>query len=225
MKSAVQYIIQNCYFAIGDHVFRQVIGIPMGSDPAPFFANLFLFYYEWQWIKKAKKDNIVLARTFHNTFRYIDDLITINNNYFENNIRNIYPAELELKHEGDYGDNNHANFLDLKIDIVNSQFHTSLYDKRDKFNFHIVRMPNKKSNLPQKMFLNTINAEILRICRVTNNFEDFKSTVLKLMSRMKNQGASKTILITSILKLLNRHHSHFAKYNRSSHEILQEIQL
>ena len=45
-KKAVKYLIRNFYFAIGDQVFQQIIGIPTGRDPAPFLANLFLFYYE-----------------------------------------------------------------------------------------------------------------------------------------------------------------------------------
>ena len=46
VKDALEYLMENCYFTFGDKVFRQVIGIPMGSDPAPFMANLFLYYYE-----------------------------------------------------------------------------------------------------------------------------------------------------------------------------------
>ena len=114
--------------------------------------------------------------------------------------------------------------MDLQIDIVNSKFQTSLYDKRDKFNFQIVRMPHRKSNLPQKMFFNTINAEILRICKVSNNYAKFTSAVAKLLSRMINQGASKATLERSILKMLNRHRSHFEMFNRSSQEIFRDIQ-
>jgi hypothetical protein len=46
---AVSYLINNSYF--------QIIGIPMGSDPAPAFANLFLFFYESKWLDKMKKSN------------------------------------------------------------------------------------------------------------------------------------------------------------------------
>ena len=52
--------------------------MPMGSDPAPFFANLFLFFYEVQWIKSTKKLDYGRARRFLNTFRFIDDLIAAN---------------------------------------------------------------------------------------------------------------------------------------------------
>ena len=43
VKDALEYLMGNCYFTFGSKVFRQVIGIPMGSDPAPFMANLFLY--------------------------------------------------------------------------------------------------------------------------------------------------------------------------------------
>ena len=61
LEKAVEYLIRNCYFSIGDEVFHQIIGIPMGSDPAPSFANLFVFYYEWQYINNLKKANVIAA--------------------------------------------------------------------------------------------------------------------------------------------------------------------
>ena len=65
----------------------------MGSDPAPLFANLFLFFYESRWLKSIKNTNYGVARKFGNSFRFIDDLIEINDgNEFE-----IYPFELILK--------------------------------------------------------------------------------------------------------------------------------
>ena len=43
IKDTIKFLLDNCYFQVGSNIFRQKIGIPMGSDPAPFFANLFLF--------------------------------------------------------------------------------------------------------------------------------------------------------------------------------------
>ena len=46
------YIIDNIYIyniiKVGNKVFRQQVGIPMGTDSAPLLANLFLFYYEYE---------------------------------------------------------------------------------------------------------------------------------------------------------------------------------
>ena len=51
MKVALNHLISNCYFSVGNVVMRQNIGIPMGVDPAPFWANLFLYTYEHDYIK------------------------------------------------------------------------------------------------------------------------------------------------------------------------------
>ena len=55
IKDAVTYLLCNCYFTVGSKLFCQIIGIPMGSDPAPFFANLFLYFFEKKWVDDLKK--------------------------------------------------------------------------------------------------------------------------------------------------------------------------
>ena len=64
----------------------------MGSDPAPFFANLFLYFYESSWLKSIKKTNNTLARKFGKVFRYIDDLLALNDGLsFEAFHHEVYP--------------------------------------------------------------------------------------------------------------------------------------
>ena len=48
----------------------------MGSDLAPFMANLFLYYYENKLLLDTKKRDLLKARFFSNTFHFIDDLCT-----------------------------------------------------------------------------------------------------------------------------------------------------
>ena len=45
-KNAVAYLLLNCYFTVGPKIFCHIIGIPIGSDPALFFAYLFLNLFE-----------------------------------------------------------------------------------------------------------------------------------------------------------------------------------
>ena len=52
----------------------QIIGIPMGLDPAPFFANLFLNYYESRWTRHLRKSYIRNIRRLVNVFCFFDDL-------------------------------------------------------------------------------------------------------------------------------------------------------
>ena len=137
----------------------------MGTDPAPFMANLFLYYYEDKFMKELKSKDKKSAYKFGHVWRYIDDLNAVNNDsIFESNIPNIYPSELELKKENDGYLN--ATFLDLDIKINDKKFSLKLYDKRDDFGFSIVRMPFASNNMPSSIFYSSFCSELLRIVNV-----------------------------------------------------------
>ena len=189
VKEAISYLLDNCHFNVGDNIFKQRIGIPMGSDPAPFFANLFLYYYEHRFIKELKKTDLSRARKFGNLSRYIDDLSAINDDgEFEKCAAEIYPPELELKKENDGSKN--ASFLDLDITIKDDKtFSLALYDKRDAFPFDIVRLPHISNNMPSRIFYATLGGELLRIARCTTECENFVKSSQSLIKRMRKQGA------------------------------------
>ena len=64
------------------------------------------------------------------------DVLSINNPVFENYLGQMYPAELEIK--GTIESTTFASYLDLLRSIGrDGQLHTSIYDKRDDFYFHI----------------------------------------------------------------------------------------
>ena len=46
-----KFLVDNIYIQVGNKIFRQTIGIPMGTDCAPFIADLFLFYHEYKFMK------------------------------------------------------------------------------------------------------------------------------------------------------------------------------
>ena len=55
-----EYLIDNVYIKVGNSVYRQTIGIPMGTDCAPQLANLFLFHYEYLYMKILMRDTTFL---------------------------------------------------------------------------------------------------------------------------------------------------------------------
>ena len=79
LMAMIEYLVDNIYVHVGNRVFRQCIGIPMGTDCAPLLANLYLFYFEYQYMKNLMKNNRGKAKQFSHTVRYIDDLLTLNN--------------------------------------------------------------------------------------------------------------------------------------------------
>jgi hypothetical protein len=72
--------------------------------------------------------------SFIHAFRYVYDVLCINNYDFHTYVYLIYPDELEIKDtiESD----NSASYLDILLNIdYNDRLTTSLYDKRDDFHF------------------------------------------------------------------------------------------
>ena len=43
-------ILNNVYAKYRNKIFKQIIGIPMGTDCAPELANLFLFAFEYKYV-------------------------------------------------------------------------------------------------------------------------------------------------------------------------------
>ena len=69
----------------------------MGTDCAPLVADLFLFCFDRDFMKNLSSDNQAdVFKAFSLTSRYLDDLLNIDNPYFEEMVNQIYPPELQL---------------------------------------------------------------------------------------------------------------------------------
>ena len=131
-----------------------------------------------------KKSDLSRARNLRHVFRFIDDLIAINDNdEFLKSYKEIYPQQMELKVENQ--GTIKATHLDLDLEIKDRVFISRLYDKREAFKFDVVHMPFKCSNMPYKMFYSTISAEVLHICRATSSYLFFLESVKNLIIRMR----------------------------------------
>ena len=89
--------MDNIYIRFGNKLDRHIVGIPMGTNCAPLVADLFLFCYERDFMTSHSGDNQAdIIEAFNSTSRYLDDLLNIDNPYFEGIINQIYPPELQL---------------------------------------------------------------------------------------------------------------------------------
>ena len=161
----LDFLIDNIFVECGGVIFEQVIGIPMGTNCAPLLADLFLYSYEAEFIQTLiKSGKRHLAKSFCFTFRYIDDVLSINNPTFGDYINIIYPVELEIKDTTDA--DHHASYLDLLLKYDNfHRLQVKLYDKRDDFNFDIVNFPFLSSNIPQSPAYGVFVSQLIRYAR------------------------------------------------------------
>ena len=120
----------------------------MGTNCAPLIADLFLYWYESQFMAKIYKNPTEhdLVDKFNNTYIYLDDILALNNTDFGKSIKDIYHKELKLVNSN--SDSCHTPFLDLDITIENGSLITKIYDKRDDFDFPIVNCPFLDGDIP-----------------------------------------------------------------------------
>ena len=112
----------------------------MGTNYAPLVADLFLFCYERDFMMSFSDDKQAdVIDAFNTTSRYLDDILNINNVYFDNMVSQIYPSELKINKANT--SDKEAVFLDLHLSISNDIVSFKICDKRDDFDCEIVNFP------------------------------------------------------------------------------------
>ena len=144
----------------------------MGTNCAPLVADLFLFYYERDFMLSLSDNNQTdIIEAFNSTSRYLDDLLNIDNLYFEQMVGQIYPTELQLNKAN--SSDSEAPFLDLNLSITNGIVVSSkIYDKLDDFDFEIVNFPFLYGDVPRSPSYGVYISQLIR----------FRECVLMLMT-------------------------------------------
>ena len=75
----------------------QNVGISIGTNCAPLVADLFLFCYERDFMRCLAEQKLNdMNNALNSTSRYLNDLLKIDNIYFEQMVLRTDPAELQL---------------------------------------------------------------------------------------------------------------------------------
>ena len=210
LQEMTKLLIENIYFKVGSIVFRQNIGIPMGTDCAPFMANMFLHHYEAKFITSNRPRKWHTCKLLSHNKRYIDDMLVLNAGHvFEQVKDEIYPKELVLNKENQEDFAGH--FLDLDIKIQNKRFCVKLFDKRDAFRFAIVNFPFLDGNIPERIGSSVIISQLVRFSKCTFA-EDFFAVAGKLLRKVQNQFFSKRLIARAVKRFAQNHFDLVAKY-------------
>ena len=115
---ALTFLLDSIYIRFGSKLYRHIVGIPMDTNCAPLVADLCLFCYERDSILSLSEDTQTgVIEAFNSTSRYLDDLLNIDNNFFDSMVSRIYPSELQL---------NKANVSDAEVSFLD--LHLSISD-------------------------------------------------------------------------------------------------
>jgi len=218
------WLIRNYYIALGDRVWRQRLGIPMGFACSPLWCNLYLMHYEIMFIQRlARLGRTDLLEKFRYAFRYIDDLCWLNvsnpmeflSPQQERTVDNpywIYPLDvLEIKPEvSQYSTSDPtrgiiANFMNLQISIDDNDsglYSTQKYDKRRTLPFNYTQYIKFKSNRPIKQSYNISISQTVPILYISSTTEAAYREIMLLIHTLKGNGFLESRLIRTIRQFL-----------------------
>ena len=122
-----------------------------------------------------------IIEAFNSTSRYLDDLLNIDNPYFEQMVGQIYPTELQLNKAN--SSDTEAPFLDLNLPITNGIVSSKIYDKRDDLNFEIINFPFLDGDVPRSPSYGVYISQLIRFARVCSNVDDSNNRNLFLTAK------------------------------------------
>ena len=123
---------------------------------------------------------------FNTTSRYLDDILNINNVYFDNMVSQIYPSELQLNKANT--SDTEAAFLDLHLSISDDIVSTKIYDKRDDFDFEIVNFPFLDGDVPRSASYGVYISQLIRFARASSYVADFNNRNKLLTQNFLNKA-------------------------------------
>ena len=136
------------------------------------------------------------------TSRYLDDLLNIDNIYFDQKVDRIHPTELQL---------NRAN----SSDISNGTVSTKIYDNRDDFDFDIVNFPFLVGDVPRRTSYGVYISQLIRFARASSYLNDFNYRNKALTAKLLRQVYRYFKLRKPFSKFYRRHSALLEKYSVS----------
>ena len=217
---ALVFILDNIFIQHDNHLYQQVVGIPMGTNCAPLIADLFLYCYERDFMLSLSPSQVDVIQAFNRTSRYLDDILNIDNPFFSSMVTSIYPSQLKLT-KANLSDTE-TSFLDLHLSIDNGTVTSKIYDKRDDFSFDIVNYPHLDGDVPRRTSYGVYVSQLVRFARACNNVSDFTARNQTITGKLLKQGYRYHKLCRSFAKFYRRNADLVGKYNTSLKSLLQD---
>jgi hypothetical protein len=218
------FLINNTYLRNGSVIYQQVVGIPMGTNPGPVLANMYLYGYESAYIDRnfldvrpeeseiVRMNRLESGRAFHMTFRYIDDTLSFDNPLWVEGTAKplqdggVYPEWLTFNDTSLVRSHfTSANFLGINISISGKgQIACDVHDKRKDFPFPVQRYPDMSSFIPKTMVYSVFLTLLDRFYKICSRPSSFLYHVLELSKTMMGKGCVLNKLIGLFVRFFRK---------------------
>ena len=140
----------------------------------------------------------------------MDDILNINNVYFDNMVSKIYPSELQLNKANPSG--TEAAFLDLHFSISNDIVSTKIYNKRDDFDFENVNFSFLDDDVPRSTSYGVYISPFIRFFRASSYITDFSTRNKLLTQKLLKQGYQYHKLCKTFSKFYRRYYDLISEF-------------
>ena len=127
-----------------------------------------------------------VIEAFNSTSQYLDDLLNIDNTFFDSMGNHIYPSELQLN-KANVSDTE-APFFYLHLSISDGFVKTNIFDKRDDFDFDIVNFSFLDGGVPRSTSYGVYISQLIHFARVSSHVDDFNTRNKVLTAKLLRQG-------------------------------------
>ena len=97
----------------------------------------------------------------------MDDLLNIDNKYFDGFISQMYPSELQLNKSR--SSETEAPMWDLYLSILDGFISCKINDKRDEFDFEIVKFPYLDGYVPRRASCSVYISQLICFARMSSH--------------------------------------------------------
>ena len=203
LTELVRFLVENTYLCNGGVIRRQIVGLPMGTNPAPVMANLYLYRYESSFVNRLINAGLTgTAKALRNTFRLIDDILSIDNPSFKDHVASpapddlagdevggIYPRQLSLNETTISC--REVHFLGMEVKDIGGQLVLDLFDKRREFTFKVIRYPHMDSVIPTNIPYGVFIGLLFRRYRICSRLDSFVNQACDVATTLVKQGCAK----------------------------------
>ena len=202
IKKLLEFVVDNTYIANDiNHILHQICGLPMGTNAAPYIANLTLYWDEALYIDNlVTNDNLNLAKKHLHTRRYIDDIFSMDVTPPSQTIYGIEYKET-TKMIG-------VEFLGAIITQNNSNGYEGIIinvlDKFREWNIDVIKYPHNDSNVSRFQSRAIIIGQLYRFRTICNSITSFKKATTGMVQHMLKRGHSELVIRNGWQEHLNR---------------------
>ena len=215
----LEFLVDNFFVVFGGKVFSRYPALQWAQIVPLSKATYFCTHTKRNSYSICYQKRKQLASQINFTYRYIDDVLSINNKHFENYLGQMYPAEFEII--------NMTRATHLLPNWIYSCLSggtvTSLYGKRDDFNCHITNFPFLSSNIPSSPAYDVFISQLMRYVLACSSYEWFILRAARLSSKLLGQGCVRERLKSSLRKFYGRYGDLIKHYEVSLSQMLHDI--